>query len=108
MNNIFSENLLLNLVYLFSFSETFRLYHVIPQLTRICTEKCTLGSLEVETGTVVIIPTYSLHRDPKYFPNPEHFNPENFSEENKNRRHKFVSYSFGYGPRKCPGKCINS
>lgn len=44
---------------------------------------------------------YALHRDPKYFPNPEKFDPERFSDENK---HKIVPFSyvpFGSGPRNC-------
>ena len=58
----------------------------------------------VEKGTPILISLLALHRDPKYFPDPERFNPENFSEENKKNRHKYVYLAFGEGPRSCLGK----
>ena len=60
--------------------------------------------MRVEKGTAIQIPVYALHRDPKYYPDPESFNPENFSEENKKKRHKYVYLPFGEGPRICLGE----
>ena len=37
----------------------------------------------IPVGTDVVIPIFSLHRDPEYWENPDEFNPERFSAENK-------------------------
>ncbi|KAK4873606.1 hypothetical protein RN001_012966 [Aquatica leii] len=54
-------------------------------------------------GTTCIIPTYSIHRDPKYYPNPEKFDPERFSEENKHSLTPSSFLTFGMGPKNCVG-----
>ncbi|KAF5285372.1 hypothetical protein FQR65_LT13262 [Abscondita terminalis] len=59
------------------------------------------SDLMLEKNSVVLFPIFAIHRDPKYFPDPENFDPERFSEQNKI---KIVPYSyipFGAGPRNC-------
>lgn len=59
--------------------------------------------LKVNAGDAFLIPSLSVHMDPKYFPNPERFDPERFSKANID---KIVSGSytpFGMGPRNCLG-----
>ncbi|KAF2900432.1 hypothetical protein ILUMI_05749 [Ignelater luminosus] len=57
----------------------------------------------VDANTSVWIPTYAIHRDPQYYPNPDKFDPERFSEENKNDIKPFTYLPFGAGPRNCIG-----
>jgi len=57
----------------------------------------------VEKGIHVVIPVLGLHRDPKYFPDPEKFEPERFSEEAKRNRPNYVYLPFGEGQRICIG-----
>ncbi|XP_014286441.1 probable cytochrome P450 6a14 [Halyomorpha halys] len=59
------------------------------------------SDLELPKGSVVTIPIYSIHHDPKYYPNPEKFEPERFSEENKHKLVKCTFLTFGEGPRIC-------
>ncbi|XP_075214620.1 cytochrome P450 6k1-like isoform X2 [Lycorma delicatula] len=80
-----------------------RYISAVAYLGRICTEKTTLGSIDIEQGTSILIPAYAIHHDPEYYPDPYNFNPENFSEENKKKRHKFTYMPFGQGPRICLG-----
>ncbi|KAJ9580923.1 hypothetical protein L9F63_023895, partial [Diploptera punctata] len=87
-------------------SESLRLYTPLNFLTKLCTRSIQLPTssgeeFTVEVGTPMIIPLYALHRDPKYFPDPETFNPDHFSEENKKNRHKYAYMPFGEGPRTC-------
>ena len=57
----------------------------------------------IPVGTDVIIPIFSLHRDPAYWENPDEFDPDRFSMENKNKIKKGVYQPFGQGPRQCLG-----
>ncbi|XP_022165036.1 probable cytochrome P450 6a13 isoform X2 [Myzus persicae] len=62
------------------------------------------SSLVIEKGQKIIIPTYSIHHDPKYFTNPDVFDPERFSPEEKSKRPSGTELLFGDGPRFCIGK----
>ncbi|XP_063825325.1 uncharacterized protein LOC135074873 [Ostrinia nubilalis] len=101
-----------NMVYMDMFvSEVLRLWPAAMQLDRVCLKDYNLGKPNngatqdyiIRAGEGIIIPTYSIHRDPKYFPNPEKFDPERFSEENKHKIHPFAYMPFGSGPRNCIG-----
>ncbi|KAL0107513.1 hypothetical protein PUN28_014675 [Cardiocondyla obscurior] len=91
-------------------NEALRKYPPVVMLDRLCAKRFELPpaapgykSVIVEPENSLLFPIYSLHHDPKYFPNPQKFDPERFSEENKD---KIVPYSylpFGEGPRKCIG-----
>lgn len=91
------------------FLETIRLYPILPFLDR----KCTADegySLEpflpftIPKGMPVIIPTYALHRDPQYFPDPERFDPERFSAANRENIPPYTFMPFGLGPHNCIGE----
>lgn len=60
--------------------------------------------ITVPAGVALWIPTFSIHRDPKYFPNPERFDPERFNPENKKNIDPYAYHPFGLGPRNCIGK----
>lgn len=57
----------------------------------------------IEKDTFVLVPTYSIHKDPEYYPQPEIFDPERFSEEQTKARHPCAYLPFGDGPRNCIG-----
>ena len=62
-----------------------------------------LKDLKVPKGIFVTIPIYSIHMDPKYWPNPDKFDPERFSPEAKQSRDPYAYMPFGHGPHNCIG-----
>lgn len=52
-----------------------------------------------EKDTLIVIPVYSFHHDPKYFSNPEKFDPDRFSDENRKQIDPDTYMPFGVGPR---------
>ena len=59
--------------------------------------------LNLEKGTSVQIPVYSMHRDEENFENPDEFHPERFSPENIHKIKPYTYLPFGAGPRNCIG-----
>lgn len=86
-------------------SETLRIHTVATEVPRKCTTTYTIPGTDtiIEKGTDVLIPSWGIHNDTEYYPNPRVFNPENFSDESKAKRLDFVYFPFGEGPRLCIG-----
>lgn len=63
----------------------------------------TSSKVQLNVGDGIWIPTYALHMDAQYFPNPEKFDPERFNDENKSSIRSGTYLPFGIGPRNCIG-----
>jgi len=85
--------------------ETHRKYPVVPILNRECTRNYNIPdtSVVIEKGTPIIIPTLALHRDAKYYPEPQKFIPERFHPDNIKSFEEMPYMPFGDGPRNCIG-----
>lgn len=57
----------------------------------------------IENDTSVLVSIYGLHRDGRYYPNPDQFDPERFSDENRKNISPGSYLPFGIGPRNCIG-----
>ncbi|XP_006834517.1 PREDICTED: cytochrome P450 4V2-like [Chrysochloris asiatica] len=84
--------------------ESLRIFPSVPLFARTLTENCEVGGYKISKGTEAVILTYALHRDPKYFPDPEEFKPERFFPENMQGRHSYAYVPFSAGPRNCIGQ----
>ncbi|XP_047711061.1 cytochrome P450 4V2 isoform X2 [Prionailurus viverrinus] len=84
--------------------ESLRLFPSVPLFARNLTEDCEVAGYKIVKGSQAIIVPYALHRDPRYFPNPEEFQPERFFPENSQGRHPFAYVPFSAGPRNCIGQ----
>ncbi|KFO35136.1 Cytochrome P450 4V2 [Fukomys damarensis] len=84
--------------------ESLRLFPPVPLFARRLNEDCEVAGYKVVKGTEAIIVPYALHRDPRFFPNPEEFQPERFFPENAQGRHPYSYVPFSAGPRNCIGQ----
>lgn len=94
--------------------ETLRKWPNFPSSDRICTKSYTIEPINpsekpfrLQKGESLLIPTWSIQRDPKYYPEPEKFDPERFSEENKHKINPSTFLAFGSGPRICIGSRLS-
>jgi len=58
----------------------------------------------VDQGSICIVSPYVMHRDPRWFPDPERFDPERWTTEARDSRPKFSYFPFGGGARVCIGE----
>jgi enediyne biosynthesis protein E7 len=83
--------------------EALRLYPPVWAFTRRALEADTLGGFPVPAGTDVILPTYVIHRHPRYWHEPDAFRPERFAPGGEGQGASFAYIPFGAGPRRCLG-----
>ncbi|XP_029848209.2 cytochrome P450 4V2-like [Ixodes scapularis] len=84
--------------------EALRLYPSFCVIGRLLDEDLIMDGHRVPKGVTCFVNIYSLHRNPKYFKDPEQFLPERFlSDENKSR-HRFSYIPFSGGPKNCIGQ----
>ncbi|XP_055454600.1 cytochrome P450 3A9-like [Psammomys obesus] len=84
-------------------NETLRLYPVGGRLERLCKKDVEINGVFIPKGTVVMVPTFALHKDPMCWPEPEEFRPERFSKKNQDSINPYTYLPFGNGPRNCIG-----
>lgn len=86
------------------FKETLRLYPPIWVFGRKTKEPDVLGEYQIPGGSTVFISPYVMHRNSKYFENPEGFDPDRFTTEQIHPPPPFTYIPFGGGPRLCIGR----
>ncbi|XP_065079031.1 cytochrome P450 4C1-like [Ochlerotatus camptorhynchus] len=84
--------------------ETLRLYPSVSFFGRKLSEDVTLGGYFIPTGTLIGIHAYHVHRDERFYPDPEKYDPDRFLPENTEHRHPFAYIPFSAGPRNCIGQ----
>jgi cytochrome P450 len=83
-------------------NESMRLYPPAWITDRQNVEDDTLGQFNIKKATLIGVSFYELHRNPKYWDNPDEFNPERFLGDQKKHSMQYF-YPFGAGPRMCIG-----
>ena len=58
----------------------------------------------IPSGSVIIMSQYLMHRDARYFSQPERFCPERWSPKFRASIPRFSYFPFGGGPRSCIGE----
>ncbi|XP_040167169.1 cytochrome P450 4C1-like [Anopheles arabiensis] len=84
--------------------EALRLYPSVSFFGRTLSEDVQLGGHQVPAQTIVGIHAYHVHRDERFYPDPEKFDPDRFLPENTENRHPYAYIPFSAGPRNCIGQ----
>jgi cytochrome P450 len=83
--------------------EAMRLCPPAAAIGRLATQDIIVDGYRVEAGTMVVVGTYAIHRDPALWDDPLVFDPDRFSPQNSKARDRWQYIPFGAGPRSCIG-----
>jgi cytochrome P450 len=83
--------------------EGMRLYPPAYAIGRQAVEPCELGGYRIPAGGTVLMVQYVIHRDPRFYDEPERFQPRRWLDGLARRLPKFAYFPFGGGPRICIG-----
>jgi len=83
--------------------ESMRLYPPAWGVARTVIKEFELGGYKIPPGANVVMSTWVMHRDPRYFPEPDRFDPNRWLPEKSQKLPKFAYFPFGGGPRQCIG-----
>jgi cytochrome P450 len=84
-------------------SETLRLYPTAWAIGREALRDTEVGGQRVPRGTTVLISPWTLHRDPRFWDEPEAFAPERWSDDSGQQTPRYAYLPFGAGQRVCIG-----
>jgi cytochrome P450 len=90
-------------------TESMRLYPPAYGLGRQAARPSEVAGYPVAPGVVVIIPTWVVQRDARWFEEPETFRPERWADgparadDPARRLSRYTYFPFGGGPRQCVG-----
>jgi cytochrome P450 len=83
--------------------ESMRLYPPAWSLARTVAKETELAGYRLPVGANVVMSQWILHRDPRFFEQPEQFNPDRWTADAVQHLPKFAYFPFGGGPRLCIG-----
>jgi cytochrome P450 len=83
--------------------ESMRLYPPAYAIGRQAVEACEVGGYRLAAGGSVLMCQWVVHRDPRWFSEPERFLPERWADGLAKRLPKYAYFPFGGGPRVCIG-----
>lgn len=83
--------------------EVLRLHPPVGMIARDLSRRTNLVGESIPAGTRIQISIYLLHRNPKYWTDPEEFKPERWQERDE-KFHHFAFLPFSAGGRNCIGQ----
>ncbi len=90
------------------FAEAMRLYPPVWTIARTAAEEYTWRGFRIPEGAVLIAPQWVVHRDLRFFDDPDAFRPERFlpGSPEADGRHRFAYFPFAAGSRQCIGEAL--
>jgi cytochrome P450 len=86
--------------------ETLRLYPPAYVQGREVVQDCKIGGYTLRKGSTVVASHWAMHRDPRFFENPDQFDPNRWLDQLEERLPPCVYFPFGSGLRTCIGKAF--
>lgn len=84
--------------------ESMRLYPPVWMVSpRLALRDVTIGGYHMPAGTILAIAPWVIHRDPRFYPDPERFDPDRWLPERSQTLPKYAYLPFSGGPRICIG-----
>jgi cytochrome P450 len=85
-------------------AEAMRCYPPAWAIGRRAMEDFEIGGYTIPRGTVVLVSQYLVHRDSRFYPEPDRFDPDRWLPERVKARPKYSYFPFGGGTRVCIGE----
>ena len=86
------------------FAEALRLYPPAWAIGRRAKEDYRIGEHVIPARCIILMSPWVVHRDPRWWRQPERFDPERWCAEESDKRPKFSFFPFGGGARVCIGE----
>lgn len=83
--------------------ETLRVFPSVSVIARQVVADCEIGGYPIKAGSLLYMSPWVMHRDAKYFDNPEQFMPERWNSDLESRLPRHTYMPFSGGPRVCIG-----
>jgi cytochrome P450 len=84
--------------------EAMRLFPPVPSIGREALADCEIGGYAVPKGAQLALVQWVVHRDRRWFDDPEDFRPERWENDLARRLPRCAYFPFGDGPRVCIGQ----
>jgi cytochrome P450 len=85
-------------------TESMRLYPPAWIIGRRAIDEYRLGEYVAPPRSIVLMSQYVMHRDRRFYGDPERFDPDRWTPEFRAALPKFAYFPFGGGPRQCIGE----
>ncbi len=86
------------------FAEGMRLFPPAWVVGRRVKTEYAIGDYTVPPKAILMMSPWVVHRDPRWFPDPDRFSPERWTSPQGDERPKFSYFPFGGGTRVCIGE----
>jgi cytochrome P450 len=86
------------------FAEALRLYPPVWVTARTAKEDYAYRGMTIVRGTLLAAVQFAVHRDPRWWTDPETFDPARFTPAAKATRPRMAYFPFGAGNRQCIGE----
>lgn len=84
--------------------EVLRLFPPAWTVARTPIEDVILGGFRIVAGTTILMSEWVVHRDPRWYAEPERFHPDRWAPDATIERPRFAYFPFGGGSRLCIGE----